>query len=175
MMQIPLIAILAVCLAVSTASAQVRVVRRGDDRLTGINAVDVLVVGTTVAGACAITKGAVYDRAVRALQNAQVEATVSQKDRSSYHSVVITIEVANTGSSCATAVSTDLVTEVAGIPEADNDAAPGTWGSLLIGAMSLVTRNALVIGTPVEHDAAVQHAVERHAAEIAAKLRSANP
>jgi hypothetical protein len=167
---------LAVLLLVATAAhAQVRVVRHGDDRLTGISEVDVLVTGNTSLPRCAVSTPHVQQRAVDALRRANVTATRSDKGRSWYYSVVIDIHSAHTDDACATALTTELVAEVAGIPEADRDAPEGQWGSLLMGAMPLLSEKALVIAPDVEHDSAVQKMIAAQVAAIAARIRSANP
>lgn len=164
-----------VALLTTITSAQVRVVRYGDDRLTGIREVDVLVTAGSSAPSCATSVAAVQRRAVEALRRANVKATVSDKGRSWFHSIVIDIRSERSDDQCASAIAAELVAEVAGIPEVDRDAPDGTWGSLLVGAMPLVRDTALVIRPALEHDAAVQATVETQVASIASRIRSANP
>jgi hypothetical protein len=156
------------------ASAQARIVRYGDDRLTGIREVDVLVTSAAEADSCGVSRGATQQRMVHALHAAGLKATISERGRSWYHSIVVHLETGATRSSCVTAITTELVSEVRAIPEADDLAPSGAWGSLLAGPMTLVRDNALVITRSLEHDAAVQQAVERHVTAIAARVRTVN-
>jgi hypothetical protein len=165
----------AILLMSASVAAQVRIVRYDDDRLKGIGEVDVLVLQSSSQGACRVSRPTLQNRALGALRERGVAATVSEKARSWYYSVVIEIHSGSQSSVCASAVSTELVAEVAGIPEADNAAPPGSWGSFLVGGMALLKDKTLVIGTALEHDAAVQQAVEAQVAAVAARIRSANP
>jgi hypothetical protein len=156
--------------------AQVRVVRTGDDRLTGIHAVDVLV---TVSGAnsdgCAIHSAPLESLAVQEMRAAAVEATVSTKARSWFYSVTVDVRPQRVAGSCAVAITTELVAQVDGIPEADRYGSPGSWGSLLVGVMPLLRETALIAPAPGKRQAAVETAVRGHVAAFAAKLRAANP
>ena len=108
------------------------------------------------------------------LRRAGVSATLSEVARSSPYSLVIEVHTAPAGELCASAIATEVVAEVSGIPEADRFAPPGRWGSLLVGAMPLLSEKALVIRNGVEHDAAVRGALEQQVAAMAARIRSAN-
>ena len=169
--------IVAVALVTTVAAeGQVRVVRHGDDRLSGIREIDVVV--TTQAAtpaACTPDRATLQTAAVTALRQAGVRATVSDKAPSWFYSLVIDARSAGLGGSCATAISTELVAQVQGIPDADREASPGSWGSLLVGAMPLVRAIDLVTATAQEHDAMVTATLRTQVAAIAAKLRAANP
>lgn len=154
---------------------RVRVVRYGDDRLVGIREVDVLVTRVATTSTCDVDVLDVQRRAVAALGRENVGATVSAKGRSWFYSIVVDIRSQQTATECGTVVTTELVAEVAGIPEADRGIPDGGWGSLLVGPMPLIRDMALVIRPAVEHDAAVQQAIETHVAAIAARIRSKNP
>ena len=165
---------LAIALGPLTVAAQVRVVRSGDDRLSGIDAVDVLVTQTATGDGCALPIAALRKAAVDALGRAGLRATASEKARSWFHSIVIDVHTTLANAICASAVTTELVTEVEGIPDADRQRPPGTWGSLLRGYMPLVRETVLVTAPPASHDASVQTAVEAHAFTVAMKIRSVN-
>jgi hypothetical protein len=169
-----LTAVATLLLSASLAS-QVRVVRYGDDRLAGIDEVDVLVTEESDGRGCPFTRPTAQERAVGALRAANIKATSSDKARSSHYSVVIEVERTETPTVCASAITTELVAEVSGIPEAERDLPPGTWGSLLVGVMPLARDKALVIGPALEHDAAVQRAIESQVEALAARIRSAIP
>jgi hypothetical protein len=156
-------------------ATQVRVVRYGDDRLTGIHEVDLLVTGDTAHGRCAVNRGAIERVAVEALTASRIKASVSAKARSFHYSIVTDVITREASGNCASGITTELVAEVTGMPEADRTASPGVWGSMLVGMMPLARDNALVIVPPVEHDAAVQREIESQVAAIAARIRSANP
>lgn len=168
-------AVILVACSVNIDATQVRVVRYGDDRLTGINEVDLLVTGDVAHGRCAVNRAAIERAAVQALTASKVKASVSGKARSFHYSIVTDVITREAGSGCASGITTELVAEVTGIPEADRAAAPGVWGSMLVGVMPLARDNALVIAPAVEHDSAVQRAIESQVAAIAARIRSANP
>lgn len=153
---------------------QVRVVRSGDDRLAGIRAVDVLVTQTETTATCALTTSSIQALAIDTLRTAGIQATLSQKARSTFYSVVIDIGSARREAICAADVTTELVAQVNGIPEADRWLAPGEWGSLLVGFMPLLHHNTLVIGPALEHDASVRHTVRAQVAAVADKIRSIN-
>jgi hypothetical protein len=171
------LAVSAVLLVVATsdASAQTRVVRSGDDRLTGVAEVDVLIQNSAAPMGCPVTPERLGAEAVETLRRAGIRATQSEKARSWHYSIVVTIQSARTASDCATAVAAELVAAVTGLPDADRENPPDRWGSMLIGFMPLVRESALVIGAPVEHDAAVRRMTVAHVTAIAARIRSANP
>jgi hypothetical protein len=170
--------LLAVVALATTAAAegQVRVVRYGADRLVGIRQVDVVMtIAAVPAGSCAPERAPLQSAAAVALRQAGLRATISEKAPSWFYSVIVDIASAGIGDSCATAISTQLVAQVEGIPEADRTAAPGTWGSLLVGEMPLLRVADLVTARAQEHDATVVAAVRAQVAAIAAKIRAANP
>ena len=159
----------------SGVASQVRVVRSGDDRLTGIGQVDVLVTLTPSSmSPCHITPSALQRGALDSLRGAGITATISEKAPSWHYSVVVDVRGHGTDTTCAAAITTELVAHVAGIPDADGNSPPGRWGSLLLGSMPLVRDNDLVMTTPLAHDGAVQHVVQEHVAVIAARIRAAN-
>ena len=165
-----------VVLSSATTAAQVRVVRYGDDRLTGIEEVDVLIrLASPVHTQCPVSVADLRQRAIANLATRNIKATISEKARSWHYSIVVEVRSASTGGGCASAIVTELVAEVAGMPEGDTLRPPGAWGSLLIWFMPLRRDNTLVIGSALEHDAAVQRSVDEHVAAIAAAIRTANP
>ena len=86
----PTIAALLIVGASIAASPQVRVVRRGDERLAGIDTVDVVVRGLdTAPAACGVGKPALFDAATGALRRAGLRATVSARDSSWFYSTIV--------------------------------------------------------------------------------------
>ena len=166
-----------VCLvaALATAEEQVRVILYGDDRLKGITEVDVVVTVLGDTAACTVSRPALQTGATNTLRNSRIRATVSEKASSWHYTVLMTIHLSAAGNGCASAVTTELVAQVEGFPEADKFAAPGAWGSILMGPMSLVRENDLVTSAPREHDAAVQAAALAQVAALAERVRRANP
>ena len=166
-----------VCLLASlvTADGQVRVVLYGDDRLRGITEVDVVVTVMGEAAACAVSRPALQTSATDTLETSRLRATVSEKASSWHYTVLVTVHQSAAGEGCASAVTTELVAQVEGFPEADKFAAPGAWGSILIGPMSLVRENDLVTSPVSEHDAAVQAAARAQITAIAERIGRANP
>lgn len=167
--------VLGTLLLTASVASQVRVVRYGDDRLAGIDEVDVLVTDGSDGRGCAFTRQTAQERAVRALRAVNIKATSSDKARSWHYSVVIDVERTELSAICASAITTELVADVSGIPEADRELPAGRWGSLLVGVMPLARDKTLVIGAALEHDAAVQQAIESQVAALAARIRSAIP
>ena len=163
-------------LAGASAAGQVRVVLYGDDRLAGIHEVDVVV---TVSGdptaRCPVARPPLQTSTTGILRASRIRATISGKASSWHHTVQITVQTRAAGTRCASAVMTELVTHVEGFPEADKVAPAGTWGSILIGPMTLVRENDLVTSAPREHDAAVRAAVGAQATALAERVRRANP
>jgi hypothetical protein len=166
------------CLAASlaTVDGQVRVVLYGDDRLKGIAEVDVVVdVTGDTSPACLVSRPALQTTASEMLRKSRVRATVSEKASSWHYTVQLTVHKAAVGEGCASAVSTELVAQVEGFPEADKFAASGAWGSILMGSMSLAREIDLVTSGPREHDAAVQAAARAQVIALAGRIRRANP
>ena len=167
-----------VCLAASlaTADGQVRVVLHGDDRLKGIAEVDVVVTVTEDAtAACVVSRPALQTSAAELLRASDIRATVSEKASSWHYTVLMTVHRATASEGCASAVTTELVAQVEGFPEADKFAAPGAWGSILMGTMSLARENDLVTSSPRAHDAVVQAAARTQVTALAGRIRRANP
>jgi hypothetical protein len=171
-----LVTLLLLVLGSAALAAQVRTVRRGDDRLVGIRELDVLIKSRSAnTPACRLTVDAAQQRVVQVFRDRGLRATISEKAPSSPYSLVVDLPSERTSTGCATAVITELVADVTAIPDADASRQPGEWGSLLIGPMTLTRETALVIGSPVEHDAAVQHAILAQVTMVAARIRTANP
>jgi hypothetical protein len=165
------------CLLASlpTAGAQVRVVLYGDDRLKGITEVDVVVTVLGEPAGCAISRPGLQTAAVGVLQRSRIRATVSEKASSWHYTVLMTVHKSQAGGGCASAVTTELVAQVEGFPEADKFAAPGAWGSILMGPMSLVRETDLVTSGSTDHDAALQAAAQAQVTALAERIRRANP
>jgi hypothetical protein len=158
------------------AHAQVRTILYGDDRLAGISEVDVVV---TVAGEgatpCAVSRPALQSGATGTLRTSGIRATVSEKASSWHYSVMVNVYRTAAGDGCVSAVTTELIAQVEGFPEADKFATPGAWGTILIGPMSLAREIDLVTSARREHDAAVQTAARAQVAALAERIRRANP
>jgi hypothetical protein len=156
-------------------AAQVRIVRYGDDRLTGIAAVDVLVSGSFAEGACRLSRDTIVQIARRELAAQRIVTSVSAKARSSPYSVVVDLRTAESAGTCGTSLNSQLVAEVSATPEADTHLPPGAWGSLLVGGMGLISENALVLSPALDHDAHVQRALVNLIGGMATRIRTANP
>ena len=151
----------------------VRVVRYGDDRLSGITAVDV-VVNATNADACGLSQSAVQEAAVAALRAAGITASASAKASSWFYTVYVTAESAAADGHCVTAVRGELMAQVSGIPDADRAAPQDAWGSLLVGEMPLVRQSVLVSSNQAEHAAQVHDAVREQLTAIGARIKTVN-
>ena len=173
-LKVPAVMLLLTLMSSSTVPAQVRVVRRGDERLAGIETVDVVVRGLdTGAMPCGIDKPVLFEAATSALRAAGLRATVSARDSSWFYSTIVGVASSAGGGRCATALSTSLIAHVDGIPGADRYA-PDRWGSLLVGEMPLVSELAVVHTTPSGHAAAVAEAVRKQISAIGERIRVAN-
>jgi hypothetical protein len=166
-------ALLIVGASVATA-AQVRVVRRGDERLAGIDTVDVVVRGLdSGAASCGLATPALFDAATGALRRAGLRATVSARDSSWFYSAIVELNVSAAGGRCATALSTRLVAHVEGVPGADRYA-PERWGSLLVGEMTLGSELSVVHTSAAGHATAVAQTLQKHVSAIGERIRLAN-
>ena len=157
-------------------AAQVRVVRYGDDRLVGISQVDVLVnTDQTGSPSCAPDRIVLQSAALDTLRAAGLKATISEKARSWFYSVIVTASSTSAASQCATFLSTELVAAVQAIPEADGHGAAGAWGSLLVGSLSLISARDVVTSSPRDHLEIAQMRLRTQLERIAARIRAANP
>jgi hypothetical protein len=170
-MSIPLL----LAAAITRQAGPVRVVRYGDARLEGISRVDVIVHQTGDAHACHVAKDLLERTATAALAENQVPASVSEKASSWFYSVQISTTSNLTEGRCATSVWAELVAHVEGMPEADRYAAPGSWGSLLVGQLSLLRESAVVSSTIGDHQARVLSTLRVQAAAIGSRIKAANP
>ena len=173
-MNVALATMVAAALVHSASASQVRVVRYGDDRLTGITHADVLVTLAGDTAHCSVDRARLQRLAVDTLRAAGLEASISETARSWFYSVVVRTNTATVSSACATAVTAELVAQVDGVPEADRRGPAGAWGSVLVGALSLVRETALVTSTPAEHPAPVDSALRVQLTTIGARIRAAN-
>ena len=167
-------ALLLTLIASAAAPAQIRVVRRGDERLAGIDTVDVVVRGLDIeAQPCRLTKPALLDVAANVLRSAGLRATISARDSSWFYSAIVGVSSSASDGRCATALAISLIAHVNGIPEADRSS-PDRWGSLLVGEMPLVSELAVVQTTTSGHAAAVAEAVRKRVSAIGQRIRVAN-
>ncbi|MBA3269558.1 MAG: hypothetical protein H0T71_03535 [Acidobacteria bacterium] len=160
--------------ALEGGSAQVRVVRSGDDRLRGITQVDVVVAADGDVKRCAVERGRVQRAAVETLRGSRLDATVSEKARSWFQSVLISTHTAAVNGSCVTALRTELVAQVHGIPEAEQQLPPDAWGSLLVGPLSLICETAMVTSPVTEHMRLVDTAVRARLTAIGDRISAAS-
>jgi hypothetical protein len=162
--------------AVMTLQAgPVRVVRYGDERLKGITRVDVVVHETGDVHACRVVKDGLQRTATAALAEAQVATSISEQASSWFYSVQVNTTSVLMEGRCATSVWTELVAQVDGMPEADRYAPPGTWGSLLVGQLSLLRESGVVSSTIGDHQTRVLSALRVQAAAIGGRIKAANP
>jgi hypothetical protein len=165
---------LAAALNTAPIDAQVRVVRRGDERLVGITRVDVVVGGLDETAVCGVRKPELQQQAVAQLVAAGLRASASERDSSWFYSVRVDVRSQRVNGSCATALATDLIAHGDAVPEADRHAAPQDWGSLLVGEMTLIHDLALVSGRAADHAAAVAASLAAQTAAIGERIRTAN-
>jgi hypothetical protein len=156
-------------------TSPVRVVKHGDDRLTGINAVDVLVEDLTPdAARCGLSKRDLQDTAATALVAAALRATISQKASSWFYTVYVRAHTAAADQHCVTAVDAELMTRVDGIPEIDRYATDGAWGSLLVGDLSLIRTTAVASSLRADHAPRVRDTVRDQLKRIGLRIAAAN-
>jgi len=168
------LAMLAAAVA-SLHAEQVRVVRYGDDRLTGVMSVDVVVSMSPGGEACRLTSSALQDAAVAALRQSGIKASVSARASSWFYTVYVRLASVAAADRCVTAVETQLVAQVQGIPEADRDAPAGAWGSLLVGELSLLRESMMAVSPPAAHPARVEATVVEQLAAVGERMKRANP
>ena len=162
------------CVA-SRASAQVREVRQGDDRLKGISAVDVAIDPVSEEAArCGITREMLQKTAVDTLAGAGLKASLSEKASSWFYTVYATVSSLTSGRQCSSSVVTELTAQVAGIPEADRHAAPDKSGSLLVGQLTLIRHNGIVSSRTAGHAGDVRSLLREHLTGIARRIAAAN-
>jgi hypothetical protein len=171
-LKVPAVMLLLTVLS-AAVTAQVRVVRRGDERLAGIDTVDVVVRGLESGAPCGLARPALFDAATSALRRAGLRATVSARDSSWFYSAIVEVDVSAGGGRCATALSTRLIAHVDGIPGADRYA-PERWGSLLVGEMSLASELSVVQTATAGHAAAVVGSLQKQVSAIGVRIRLAN-
>ena len=169
-----LIAALVAAGMVEVASAQVRVVRYDDDRLRGITEVDVVVAVAGDVERCGVSRVRLQQRTIDVLRESRLKATSSEKASSWFYSVLVSAHTAAVGSSCATAMTTELVAQVEGIPEADRYAPTGSWGSLLVGPLCLVRETAMATSAATEHAGSVDITLRAQLTAIGARISAAN-
>jgi hypothetical protein len=163
-------------IAALAGATQVRVVRHGDDRMTGIREVDVLVLPDAGTPArCALARQSLQHSAASVLREAGIAATVSERASSWFYTLRVTTASLEVGGHCVTSLMTELVAAVRAVPDADEQAAPGTWGSLLVGEMVLARATDLIHTRDTAHQ---QSCIERLRAQvtgIASRVRAHNP
>jgi hypothetical protein len=159
----------------SQVEAQVRVVRRGDDRLRGVRSVDIVVTHASASDReCAVATQALEEGAVTALQATGLRGTVSAKAPSWFYTVEIEVRSRRADESCVTSLSADLVAHVDGWPEADRGLPANAWGSLLVGTMRLIHEAALVSAPPARHATHVTQELHARLTAIGERVRRAN-
>lgn len=162
-------------LAAEAADAQVRVVRRNDERLKGVTSVDVVVTGIDAAAAdCRLDKPSLERAAVRLLNGPGLRATVSERASSWFYTVRVDVRSTIAAGRCATALWIGLIAHVDGIPDSDRDGPPAAWGSLLVGEMALLHDLAVVQGEPGSHASAVDASLRTQISAIGERIRLAN-
>lgn len=158
------------------AQAQVRVVRHDDDRLRIIAAVDVVVhVAGEADSRCPLSRPAFQRTAVAALRAASIPATLSERAPSEVYSLLVHVQSVTAGAGCATAVTSELVAQVNGVPDNDPAAAGGAWGSILVGQMTLLRETSLHSAAAGELEAVAQQAIRAQVTRIAGRVRDARP
>lgn len=156
-------------------TAQVRVVRYGDDRLKGIAEVDVVIDPVRAEAArCGVTREALQQVILDTFGPTGLKATISEKASSWHYTVYLTASTVISDGHCATGIVTELMAQVEGIPVADHKAPPGVWGSLLVGQLTLIRHNGIVSSRVSAHPADVRSIVREHVLAIATRVMAAN-
>jgi hypothetical protein len=172
---VAVVAIAGVLATSAAAAGQVREVKRADDRLHGMTAVDIVVETSAPTGdKCRPTDEALQRVARAALAALGVQASVSERASSSFNTVYVRAESTRAAGQCVSAVAADLVTHVDGIPDAERALPRDAWGSLLVGELSLIRRFGLVASSAADHERHVERAVADHLGAIGARIRAAN-
>jgi hypothetical protein len=154
---------------------QGRVVRSGDERLKGIEAVDVVIDPVPPDSVrCGITRDALQQITVDTLNSAGLKATLSEKSSSWFYTVYATASTVRSSGLCATSIVTELTAQVAGIPEAERNAQPGQMGSLLVGPLTLIRHNGIVSSRASVHATHVRSVLSDHLSGIAQRVTAAN-
>lgn len=163
-------------LAVSGEAAQVREIRRGDDRLKGIAQVDVLVrMPPMEDSACQVARPAIEQDAVAVLEAQEISAAVSARAPSWFHTVIVDVSAIDVGGRCATSVQSTLITQVDGIPDIERSNARDEWGSLLVGSLVLAHEQAMVAASRREQPAKVAAALAAQLRALGQRIRKRNP
>jgi hypothetical protein len=156
-------------------AAQVRVVRYGDDRLTGITAVDVVIDPVRAeAGRCGVTRDTLQQLVLDTLGSTGLKASISEKASSWHHTIYVTASNVISDGHCATGMVTELMAQVEGIPVADKELPAGQWGSLLVGQLTLIRHNGIVSSRASAHAADVRSVLREHLLAIATRVTTAN-
>jgi hypothetical protein len=157
------------------ATAQVRVVRYGDDRLTGITRVDLFVeeIGAD-GGTCGLLRSTVQTTSLAALRGSGLQSSISEKSSSWFYTVQVRTESAIAGTQCVTSIASELVAQVDGIPEADRFAPLDRWGSLLVGQLLLLRETRLLASERSTHAADVQSVLNAQMRRIGERIGATN-
>jgi len=152
-----------------------RVVRHGDERLVGITAVDLVVTPLSYdAGRCALQTDLLAAQGVTALSRPSLKATFSATDSSWFYTVFVSATTILVEGRCVTTVSSRLAAQVDGMPEADQIAPAGAWGSLLVGRLPLIEQSSAVVGPASSHLREVLDALRQQLLVIACRITTAN-
>jgi hypothetical protein len=166
--------LLALLCGAASGDAQVRVVRRGDDRLRGIQTVDIVVRTPAATTACTVPRATLQDASVSALREAGLRATLSQAASSWFYTVEIELETLIAADRCVTSLTAELVAHVDGLPEADRGLPGNAWGSLLVGTMRLIRESGLIASSATEHAARATVELRDRLTAMGARIRKAN-
>ena len=156
------------------ADGQVRVVRRGDDRFRGIHTIDVVIEPIDGLFSCGLLKDDLMRAATTALRDTGLRATVSERASSWFYTAEVDVVTDADKGRCATALSSDLIAHVDGIPDADRSPGTGEWGSLLVGKLSLLHELAVIHSEPSSHAARVIGELRKQISAIGERIRLAN-
>lgn len=169
------LALLAGALIPIVGGAQVRVVRRGDERLKGITSVDIVVTGLDAGPSrCGLDKASLLRDSARLLNGPGLRATISEHASSWFYSVTVDVRSTLLQGRCATALSTDLIAHADGIPDADRHAPPEEWGSLLVGEITLIHELAVVQSEAAAHADGVAASLRKQISSMKDRIRLAN-
>ncbi|HXG89888.1 MAG TPA: hypothetical protein VNJ02_16285 [Vicinamibacterales bacterium] len=152
-----------------------RVVRHGDDRLVGITTVDLVVAPLSAAAArCDLHHARLAADGLAGLTQPSLKVTLSAKDSSWFYTVFVSATTVLVEGRCVTTVTSRLAAQVDGMPEADQIAPAGAWGSLLVGRLPLIEQSSTVVGPASSHVRDVLAALRQQLLLIGCRITRAN-
>jgi hypothetical protein len=156
-------------------TSAVRVIRRGDERLRGVSAVDVVVDLSAASASCGLSRPRLQDDVRTRLVGRGLRASISEKASSWFYTVSLALDTLVVHDRCVTSVRVQLSTPVDAIPEIDRYATSGQWGSLLVGQLPLIESSKLIESPADEHPRRVRMLLDEQLDALAGRVAAANP